>query len=397
MTPVSSDFRAAIAAGAPQRVALVFEDTIISNEDIDVEGGVDLREVWCSEQDITIGLTPAAEITFAVFNNDGFYDDFEFGQFDAYIGVRLSSVADSSEYTRRPVITVNKATRTMTVVGNGATETYELCPLGTFIAPRPSIIRKTLLDVVAYDQMTLFDVTMPSATELGITYPVTAGRLLQALCEQAGVQAVSYTFLNSTISLASEPSIFPNLTMREVLGYIAQAAGANARFNRNGLLEFTWLTPQNVSYDESQYTEFEPSWYETPLVDRLHVRNEDSTAETVIGSGNNTYMLQNNPFLRQEDTQQGFSVLVSPTRISVYNGSTMQFKAQVLGAVNPTYQWQQSTNNVSWENIPSATSVNLSLTASAATCTYYYRIAVTSQGATIYSNSAKATLKEAIT
>ena len=394
MTPVSQAFRNAVAAGAFQGVALVFDDAIISNEDIDVEGGVDLREVFCSEQDITIGLTPSSEITFAVFNNDGHYDDFEFGTFDAYIGVLVSSVADSSAATRRPTITVNRNALSMTVVGNGATETYDLCPLGRFIAPRPAIIRKTLIDVDAYDQMTLFDETMPSASELGITYPVTAGRLLRALCEQAGVQAETYTFLNSDISLASEPSIFPNLTMREVLGYIAQAAGANARFNRMGKLEMAWLTAQNVSYDETQYTEFEPSWYETPLVDRLHVRNEDSTAETIIGSGNNTYMLQNNPFLRQEDTIQGFSVLVSPTRISVYNGTTMTFKAQVLGAVSPTYQWQQSLNNVSWENIPSSNSVNLSLTATSATCAYYYRIAVTSGSSTIYSNSAKATLKE---
>lgn len=394
MTAVSQDFRNALAAGAPQRVALVFDSAIISNEDIDVEGGVDLREVFCSEQDLTIGLTPASEITFAIYNDDGYYDDFQFGAFNAYIGVRLSSAADSSAATRRPAITVNSTTRMMAVVGNGATETYELCPLGRFIAPRPSIIRKSLIDVQAYDQMTLFDVEMPSRQTLAITYPVTAGRLLQALCEHAGVQAETYTFLNSDLTLSKEPDSFKDMTMREVLAFIAQAAGANARFNRRGKLEMAWLNPQEVSYDEGQYVEFEQSWYETPLVDRLHVRNEDSTAETVIGSGNNTYMLQNNPFLRQEDLPQGFSVIVSPTRMTVYSGTRMTFKSNVLGASSPVYQWQQSANNTSWANIPSATGANLSLTASASTCTYYYRVQVTDSGAVIYSNSAKATLKE---
>ena len=75
MTAVSNAFKAALASGAPQRVALVFEDAVITNEDIDVEGGVDIREVFCPETDFAIGQTPASEITFAVFNDDGYYDE----------------------------------------------------------------------------------------------------------------------------------------------------------------------------------------------------------------------------------------------------------------------------------------------------------------------------------
>ena len=393
MVPVSAAFRRALESGAPQRVLLAFPDAIISNEDIDVEGGVDFREVYCSEQDITIGLTPASEITFAVFNEDGHYDDFAFGTFDAYIGVRVSTRDNGSAPTRCPAITLYAASLSASVNGNGHLETYELCPLGRFIAPRPSVIRNTLIDVQAYDQMTLFDVDMPSAQELGITYPVTAGELLQALCDQAGVAAVSYTFLNSDIALSAEPSIFKSLTMREVLAYIAEAAGANARFNRRGQLELAWLTEQQSVFDEHCYTEFESSWYATPRVDRLHVRNEDSTAETVIGSGNNTYMLQNNPFLRQEDASQGFSVIVSPSRISVYANDTASFTAEILGVSTATVGWQRSQNNVSWEDT-SDTGATLSFTASQQTCQYYYRAKVVdSVGNTIYSNSVKATLK----
>lgn len=393
MVQVSSAFRSALASGAPQRVVLAFQNAVITNEDIDVEGGVDFREVFCSEQDITIGLTPASEITFAVFNEDGFYDDFAFGTFDAYIGVRLSVSENASAPTRRPAVSVNAQLLSATVSGNGHLETYELCPLGRFIAPRPSVIRNSLIDVQAYDQMTLFDVGMPSAQELGITYPVTAGELLHALCDQANVAAVSYTFLNSDIALNEEPSLFKNLTMREVLGLIAEAAGANARFNRAGLLEFAWLTAQDSVFDEHCYTEFESSWYATPRVDRLHVRNEDSTAETVIGSGNNTYMLQNNPFLRQEDASQGFSVIVSPSRISVYANDTATFTAEILGVSTATVGWQRSQNNVSWEDI-SDTGATLSFTASQQSCSYYYRAKVTGSASNIiYSNSVKATLK----
>jgi len=394
VTNVSSAFRAALGSGAPQRVALVFENVVISNEDIDIEGGVDLREVFCSESDLAVGLTPASEITFAVFNDDGFYDEFEFGSFDAYIGVRISLTQNGSPAALRPLISVDRNALTMTVSGNGTLETYALCPLGSFIAPRPSIIRKTLIDVEAYDRMTLFDENMPDATELGITYPVTAGRLLKALCDQAGVEAESYTFLNSDLTLSKEPSFFENATMREVLGCIAQAAGANARFDRMGKLVFSWLNPVSRSFDETQYTQFEPAWYEAAQVDRVHVRNEDSTAETVIGSGNNTYVLQNNPFLRQEDTAQDFSVVVSPSRRSVYDGDGMTFTATVLGGdSSPACFWQKSADNVVWQDMAGETALTLALTASAQTTAWYYRAAVTSGGVTLYSNSAKATLK----
>ena len=393
MINVSAAFRAALASGAPQRVVLVFDDLIFSNEDIDVEGGVDFREVFCSESDITIGLTPASEITFAIFNDDGFYSEFEFGKFDAYIGVMLSQETNGTAVTRRPLITVNRAQRSMTVSGNGCLETYELCPMGTFIADRPAVVRKTLIDVQAYDQMTLFDVEMPSASELGVTYPLRADTLFRALCEHVSVQAVSYTFLNGDATLSAEPSVFKDSTMREVLAYIAQAAGANARFNRMGLLEMSWLTGQNSTYDESKYTEFENYWYEVPNIDRLHIRNEDSTAESIIGTGNNTYLLQNNPFLRQEDTPQGFSAYISPTRQTVYKDTSFSFTVTVLGATNPTFLWQHSLDNVNWENMPDYTQQTLTLDATQNTTNYYYRAAVTYNGTTVYTNSVKATLK----
>lgn len=393
MYQVSAAFKAAVAASKPQRIVFAFDSgTIISNEDVNVEDGVRFRDSFCSETDLTIGLTQSGEVSFGLLNDDGYYDDFTFGAFRAYIGVQLTKVSDSSPAAVRPLITINGTS--MTVTGNGKTETYELCPMGKYIAPRPSIVRKVLIDVQANDQMTLFDVDMPSATELNITYPITAGELLRALCEQAGVSAVSYTFMNSTLSLASEPSSFETSTMREVLGWIAEAAGANARFNRLGQLELAWLTPQTAVFDEHDYTEYEPSWYICPKVDRLHIRNQDSTAETIIGSGDNGMIIQNNPFLRQEDTSQGFSVSVTPLRLSAYTNDTVVFTSKVLGGQSPVYLWQQSADNDTWTDT-SYTTANLTFTASAATCAYYYRVRVTNaSGDQIFSNSVKATLKE---
>ena len=98
------------------------------------------------------------------------------------------------------------------------------------------------------------------------------------------------------------PEQFENATMREVLGWVAEAACSNARFNRDGLLEFFWFNTSVVTrYDEHNYSDFTPTWYATAAIDGLHIRNGDSTKEYTIGGGDNAYMIQDNPFLRQPD------------------------------------------------------------------------------------------------
>jgi hypothetical protein len=87
MVTVPAGFNDAVAAGKPQRMVFAFSNRIISNEDVDMEVGVDFHEIFCSETDLTIGLTPSSEISFTVFNDDGYYSDFEFGTFTAYLGV----------------------------------------------------------------------------------------------------------------------------------------------------------------------------------------------------------------------------------------------------------------------------------------------------------------------
>ncbi len=302
MVTVSNAFMAALADpdAHPQRMVFQFDNgTIISNEDIDVEGGVDFHEIFCSETDLTIGLTPSSEISFGLFNIDGHWTGFTFGTFNAYIGVMLSETANGSAAVQRPAITISN--RSMTVNGNGKRQTFELCPLGRFIAPRPAVVQKVLIDVTANDQMSLFDENLPSASALGITYPVTAGNMLRALCNYVGVSASTYSFLNSGLTM-NEPDT-ETYTMRDVLGWIAEAACANARFNRDGVLELAWFSTTSKSFNEGNYATFEPSWYQAPKVQKLHIRNADSTAEAVIGSGDNAYMIQNNPFLRQDDTE----------------------------------------------------------------------------------------------
>lgn len=303
MVNVSTAFRNAVANGNPQRIVFQFTNgTIISNEDVSVDSGVDFHESFCSETDLTIGLTPSAEMSFVLLNDDAHWNSFTFGTFKAYIGVRLSVSSNGSAKVKRPAITISGTT--MTVSGNGVSETYELCKMGTFIAPRPAVVQKKMIDIFANDQMKLFDPDMPSDSALGVTYPISAGNLLKKLCNYVGITCTSYSFLNNGLQLSARPDKFDSSTMREVVSWIAEAAGSIARFNRDGQLELVWFNTVSRTYDEGNYTMMEPAWYAVPKVDKLVIRNDDSTAEDAVGSGSNAYTIQSNPFLRVDDSEE---------------------------------------------------------------------------------------------
>lgn len=299
MYQLSQTLQTAISANAPQRVLLEFtkkpdgtayvSPVQFSNEDILVEEGLRLTHQFNSETDLTIGLCPSAEIQFSMLNDQGQLTNFEFGTFQAYLGARIDSGTPAA------------SAKTKTFTERGASALYEFAPLGTFIAQRPDIVRKKIIEVDANDQMLLFNQDMPSAEDLNITYPITLSALATAMCAYVGVQLKTNTWLNSGLSVAAEPEQFEAATMREVLGWIAEAGCANARFSRDGLLEFVWFNSVSKTYNEHNYSEFTPAWYETKAIDGLHIRNADSTAEYTVGTGDNAYMIQDNPFLRQSD------------------------------------------------------------------------------------------------
>lgn len=294
MYTFSNTLQAALNAKTPQRVLLEFTDYTpavqFSNEDIMMSQGVQVNTVFNSETDLTIGQCPSAEIRFSLRNNESQLQDFEFGRFTAYLGARIDSGTPAS------------GAKTATFTENGVSRLYEFAPLGVFIAERPNVVRTNTIDVTAHDLMTLFDVDMPDKTTLGLSYPTTLYGLLQKMCAYLGVTIQSAVFLNANLAVAKEPDAFSTSTMREVLGLIAEAACCTARFNRSGNLELVWFNTVNKTFDEHDYSEMTQYWYETRAIDKLHIRNADSTTEYTVGTGINAYMIQDNPFLRQSDS-----------------------------------------------------------------------------------------------
>lgn len=301
MYQLSQTMQTALAAHNPERCLIEFthrpdgsayNPTVqFSNEDIVISEGIELNEEFNPETDLKIGLCPSAEITFTLLNEGNSLANFEFGTFKAYLGVRIDNGTPAA------------GAKTKTFTERGASALYEFAPLGTFISGRPDVVMQKMISVEAHDQMTLFDVDMPKRAALNISYPITVANLAAAMCAYAGVALKTNSWLNSTLSITAEPEQFENATMREVIGWIAEAGCSNARFSRDGTLEFAWFNPVNKTYTEHDCKEFTPAWYQTKAVNELHIRNENSTTEFIWpqAGGDNAYLIQNNPILRQAD------------------------------------------------------------------------------------------------
>lgn len=376
MYNVSNGFHAAIANGNEQKALLIFPDGFFTDEDIVVDRGIELNDNFNMEEDLSIGQATSNELHFSLVNEDRLLNNYEFGEFSAYIGVQTSTGTYSSSgtiYARNgsntyvatsyyPYLTRNgsamaqvpgsaltniiifngmvycfmrngsvqvyndstgaavlttvpahmterykqatmtgmcfdKSTRLLKIWRGGWLYTYEFCPLGCFIAKRPKAPDVIQIDMTCYDAMTKFDGDMSTVS---VTYPITISSLFARICTEVGVEYIlPNPFINGNAVISSKPKDFDNATIRDVLKWIAEAACANARINRDGKVILDWIrTGTGQVLGTGNYSEFTPYWYETKKVTKLYNRDIQGGTQTTYGSGTEGYLIQDNPLLR---------------------------------------------------------------------------------------------------
>lgn len=183
---------------------------------------------------------------------------------------------------------------TIRTVG-GSEEKYEFAPLGVFNADKPNVIDDIDIDMTCYDRMRKLDKNM----DLEITYPVTLKQLLNLVCASENVPVSSASFINEGLTVNEKPDQFDGCTKRDVVRWIAEAAGGNARIGRDGVLKISWLVSTNQTFDEGGYTECRPYYYQPAAVSQLCVRDTTEVTDAFFGDGTNVYLIQDNPFLSQ--------------------------------------------------------------------------------------------------
>ena len=196
-------------------------------------------------------------------------------------------------------IQYGKDTHLMKVWQGGEIRNWEFCPWGCFTAERPKAPDKIQIDFTCYDYMLKFDKDM---TEISINFPITIQNLFIALSDAvlgSNQYVLPSTFINGDAVINSRPDDFDNVTAREVLKWIAEAAASNARFNRDGKLILDWIrTGTGIVLGPGNYIEFNPYWYETKKVTKLYNRDTHGNTQKTCGSGDEGYLIQDNPLLK---------------------------------------------------------------------------------------------------
>lgn len=212
---------------------------------------------------------------------------------------------------------------------NGTTSTYEYVKLGTFIAELPTKRKADLVEVEANDRMTKFDVIVDGYINR-IKYPTTLAQIYSGLCEFIGVTSATTTFINSTVTFSEAPVQLENVTGRELLGWIAEAACSFARFTRDGELELAWFDPTTVTLSASSIFENNCAEFLIELIDKLQVIVTEKDIGVVIGTGENGYQIVDNPFLYgNSDTE------VRTKAVPIYNrlATTRAYKPMAVSAI----------------------------------------------------------------
>lgn len=272
---ISDDFLQAIKNKAPQDVRLEFTGgDVIGTADIAItSGGLTYTEILNGETDVIFGRAVMSELSAVLINADSRFTNFDFSrEFEAKVGVKVGS-------------------------------TFEYVSLGVFKGNRPDKVRGKLIDFTAHDRMSLFDKSAESFAD-GLTFPCTLGEIFAKLCAFCGVGYVSAAFPNSGKTFDENPLADTDYTCREILGYIAEAAGAYARMSRDGAVELVWFANTDYIVTRTDRFEMTESEFLTPPIDRLEVYNSYGDQLNSSGSGDIVYGISDNPFLYIENDTQ---------------------------------------------------------------------------------------------
>lgn len=122
--------------------------------------------------------------------------------------------------------------------------TVETILKGTYTVVTPETYG-TVIQISSADEMYKADKDYDST----LSYPATAGEILRDACRRCNIPLLTTTFENDDVEIRNKPE---NVTYRQVIGYCAMLACANARINVNNQLEFLYFNTDFL--DQKSYS-----------------------------------------------------------------------------------------------------------------------------------------------
>lgn len=157
-------------------------------------------------------------------------------------------------------------------------------------------------DVTAYDAMILLDT---SVSALSISYPATVSGLASQIATYLGC-TVSGTINNGTLSISA---LDDTKTIRQLLGWIAEASAASVKIDGSDHLCFMYYADSGITVTASEYKKLKIADYTCAAIDNVTIMGIDGQPCASAGSGTNTLYIQGNPFLYEATSAVASTIL----------------------------------------------------------------------------------------
>lgn len=265
MYPINSDILAIFQSGAMQYARVTIGTAgqtgyqLIENDRIK-QGGFSVNRFAETGDTVKVGSCVAAELTVALDNRDGIYDDYDFVGKEAYVEI---GVEDDNDIVYIPI----------------GYFTFDEAPYD-----------KSALRLAGLDRMLFFERTIDPAQ---LTFPYTVTQLLTRICTVCGVPLGNIgTLLNGGISVPSLPN--DAKTYRDLLVWIAEISGNVAYIAYDGTLMLKWYQGSQFSLTTANRKD---STLErgSVLITGVEVVVNDTT--TLYGTADRTVRIENNPLI----------------------------------------------------------------------------------------------------
>lgn len=233
-------------------------------DDSDIKGGIEYNLDINPEADYIVGTVSCAEISFD-YNN---------------VNRDIQKYIDANEciyYTWQPA-------------------DNDWRKMGVFYLEDITEIRDTI-KIKAYDSINKTEAYIDELIESITTWPLSLKDLFNKTCEFLGLESATSVFLPISNEFINDNFEAINITGRQLLQYIAEAAGGFITATPDGKVFLSKYISQSVkSLDKSKYTKYLKHNYQTDTIEGLNVRiTSDDMGISAGADSGNVYIVENNP------------------------------------------------------------------------------------------------------
>ena len=246
-----------------------------------VLGSLSFTEATQPREEFTVGGTVASDISFTILNKPE-YENIKFIGATVFVNIGLQI---------QEGVDVHFLQLSQPSEMKGFDEKWEYVPLGRFnidVADR----QRNTIQIKAVDNMINLDKPYSLSK---LSYPATLYQIYTNICNIADVPVGTTNFPNKDYVVKVRPD--GDLTLRDVLGYVAELAGCFAKCNRHGAIELRWYEETDLIIEPNNRSNFKHN------DDLIQIKGVMATVEDktyLAGSEDYAIDLTENPLLQRD-------------------------------------------------------------------------------------------------